>query len=336
MENKYLKKYLKYKEKYLQLQNQIGGTQRSNVLKEIIEEANLRYGGMENIPPSYLGGNMLLNRLNELSLLRKVPMSVYTILGHGCDLNKDEDIVPENCYYVHKAQCGLETYSIGWNPDGIRGWDNFFCLFSDHDERLYNPIAYADQLKNLNMNFTINKPGDNYVNNRFTPFYLSDQKSGLYKISDIKSEIDEEGFCLPEFVNGESTVIPIYPENIRDGEKLSGFKMCGILISWYKNSLLPTQEDINTLIEHFGLVDRFDKILNDSTKRFFWETKIECIKIFESLIIKHFKFDIKTLFNFYPGTYYSMSCRVPCLGIDTQDSFYPLRRQKSLENSDTF
>jgi hypothetical protein len=327
MEKKYFFKYLKYKQKYLQLQNQIGGTPRSNILKEIIEVANKRYEGMENIPASYLGGNMLLNRLYDLGLLIKAPESVYTILAHGCDLNTDENIVPENCHYVHKAECGLLTGSVGMNEEGKEGWDNFFCLFSDRDERLKNPIANRDALADEKLIFTINKPGDNYVNNRFTPFVSLSQKSGLYKIGDIKSKIDEDGFCYPE--SGESSIIEIKQENIIEGTKLSSIKFCELLISWYKDSLLPTQEDINTLIEHFSLVEIFDKILNGSTNPF-WEKKIKCGEIFEDLIVKHFKFDIKTLFEFYPGTYYSISCRVPCSGIDEQDSFYPLRRRKSL------
>jgi len=313
----------------LHLQNQIGGT-RSNILEETIREAIETYGSIENIPPSYLGGNELLNKLAKLGLLKDTSTSVYTIVGHGCDLNYSTDIVPENCYYVHKTKCGIKSDTIGMNESGKIESNLFYCLFSEGNEILYDPITNIDTFKKLNMDFTINKPGDNYVNNRFTPFVDNGSIWGLYKIGDIHSIIDNDGYCFPGFINDENNVIRINIDTIKDGEKLSASKMCKILVSYYKNSLLPTQEDIITLIKMFGLVEKFDTILNSS--KLFYEKLIDCINIFYDLIIKHFKFDIKTLFNYYPGIYYNLLCRIPCSGIDVNDSFYPLRRQQSLEN----
>lgn len=311
----YQQKYLKYKNKYLTLRNQIGGD-RSSILLETIVETNRLYPD-GNIPKSHLNGNIFLEKLAAINPFNP-DTSIYVMLAHGCDLDRNEEVVPPNCMYVHEVECGLLSQDH---------WMNLRCLFTEQNKILRDPIKYRIDLGLKGIKFTIDSPGQTYVNNRFSPYLISNMGifSGLHRIGQpISNEVFDED-------TKENTCVKY---SIKDDDGLPNDSADTALRFYhelYRHSLFPTKQDVIDVTTHENLIQSFREIYSrpDLTPG---NKKAETANHFDKLIIKYFKVDIKTLFKYFPGIYYSISCRAPCDDKDPDNVFFRTRRITSKRN----
>jgi len=313
----YQQKYLKYKNKYLTLKNQIGGN-RSGILLETLRETNRLYP-TGNIPASHLNGNIFLERLATINLFNP-DTSIYVVLAHGCDLHRSEEIVPPNCMYVHEVECGFES---------LDQLTNLRCLFTNQSRLLKDPIKYRPELKLKDIEFTIDRQHDTYVNNRFSPYLVSNAGifSGLHKIGqpiseEVFNEDDKKIDCNPYSIakqdeNDEKGLPNDSPDTALD-----------FYHELYRHSLFPTKQDVIDVTTHENLIVCFREIYNREglSKS---QKMMATANYFDELIRKYFKVDIKTLFKYFPGIYYSISCRTPCDGKNSENEFFKNRRMKS-------
>lgn len=298
----YKHKYLKYKHKYLELKNQTGGS-RKDILIETINEA-LRLND-NNIPITFLTGSLFLQKLNIIKPFNP-ENSIYTFLGHGCDEESKLEIVPKNCIYIHATKCGNPYYSF-------ENFLEFPCLFSNNDECLKDPIKFKNNLHDANLDLLIDLAGTNYVNNRFNPYMFPKDGtlSGLVKIGTNIGKINDEepnqcDYSIRSIGSGYNFI-----NNEDDANKLISF-----YINQYEYSLFPLKEDVNNMLEHENFIIKLKDIIK---KKFSDDPEINCDKKiqccddeFKKLMNKYFKVDIKSLFKYFPGIYYSISCRTPC------------------------
>lgn len=313
----YQQKYLKYKNKYLTLRNQIGGDRRSILLETIAETDRLYPDG--NIPMSHLNGNIFLEKLAAINPFNP-DTSIYVMLAHGCDLDRSEEVVPPNCSYVHEVECGLE---------GNDQWTNLRCLFTEQSKILKDPIKYRIDLglKKKPQKFTIDSQGQTYVNNRFSPYLFSNSGwfSGLHRIGQpisyvVFDEDTKENSCLPYSIR--------YNENLLNDSPDTALRFYHEL---YRYSLFPTKQDVIDVTTHKNLIVCFQEIY--ARQELTSHQKIMATAYhFEELIRKYFKVDIKTLFKYFPGIYYSISCRTPCDDKDPDNVFFRIRRITSKRN----
>jgi hypothetical protein len=314
----YQQKYLKYKNKYITLRNQIGGD-RSSILLETLRETNRLYPD-GNVPKSHLNGNIFLEKLATINPFNK-DTSIYVMLGHGCDLDRSEEVVPQDCMYVHEVECGLESYDQ---------WYNLRCLFSYRNKILKDPIKNKSKLEEIGIKFTFDRQYDTYVNNRFSPYLISNYGffSGLHQIGQPISRevINEDGGeinCIIYSIKDE--------KNEKDEDKFRNDSPDEALCFYhelYRHSLFPTKQDVIEVTKYEKLIECFKEIYErEGLTRI--EKIIATADHFEKLMIKYFRVDIKTLFKYFPGIYYSISCRSPCEDKDPEDTFFKERRMKS-------
>lgn len=302
----YRSKYLKYKNKYLCLK---GGMKsiRYEILKNIIDETYYTYGN--SVPTNLLNGSLFLESLGLIKIYNP-ETSIYTIVGHGCDEKDKLFTVPENCLYIHSTECGYLANT------GI--WDNFMCLFSENNKALKNPLdkINKDFLESKEIKYTFDKNGDTAVSNRFNLYYFPIYGicSGLYQIGSkiaYYNYPDEPDYCIKYSV--DNSFISRY--NINDdniNEFINDFTE--FLINQYENSLFPTKEDIINSIEITNLKQKFKKEYLENKDKVDIKsiTTSNYIKIFKEMIDLCFKTDIQTIFKFFPGIFYSISCRAQC------------------------
>jgi len=310
----YQQKYLKYKNKYLTLRNQIGGNRSSILLETLIETNRLYPDG--NVPKDHLNGNIFLEKLAAINPFNP-DTSIYVMLAHGCDLDRSEEIVPPDCMYVHEVECGLEAYGQ---------WYNLRCLFTNKNRILKDPIKYRRELEGKGIKFTIDRQYGTYVNNRFSPYVISNAGffSGLHKIG---QPISKEEFNKDE---GKINCITysIRDENLPNNSADTALRFYHEL---YRHSLFPTIQDVIDVTTHENLIVCFQEIYanQELTGR---QKMMATVDHFEGLIRKYFKVDIKTLFKYFPGIYYSISCRSPCEDKDPENEFFKERRMKSMRD----
>jgi hypothetical protein len=311
----YQQKYLKYKNKYLTLRNQIGGD-RSSILLETIAETNRLYPD-GNVPKSHLNGNIFLEKLAAISPFNP-DRSIYVMLCHGCDLDRNEAVVPPNCSYVHEVECGLEGYDQ---------WTNLRCLFTEQSKILKDPIKYRRELEEKGIKFTIDRQGETYVNNRFSPYLVSNLGffSGLHRIgqpisNEIKNEETKEKICVNYSIRDDEG----FPNDSADAALRYYHEL-------YRHSLFPTKQDVIDVTTHENLIECFREIYSQLELKPY-QKMTSTADHFDKLMIKYFKVDIKTLFKYFPGIYYSISCRVPCNDEDPNNVFFRTRRITSRRN----
>ena len=177
----YQKKYLKYKNKYLNLKKQTAGKINNESLSgEIYLES------IEAVPSS---------------------PSIYCMSGHSCDSLELRD-VPPNCIYITFGLCGSAT-AVDNNHY------KFIDMFKNNHIYLQNPIKYLPKLHeifNYNIHIHYSEAKDpemrKYVNSKYTPLLnfkikhenIEIHKSGLYsigsnllgKITNIKDTITKD------------------------------------------------------------------------------------------------------------------------------------------------
>lgn len=299
----YKQKYLKYKQKYLELKNQTGGKSRKDILIETINEALRLNGG--NIPITFLTGSLFLQKLNIIKPFNQ-ETSIYTFLGHGCDEENKLEIVPKNCMYIHAAKCGRPHYFFD-------NFKNFPCLFSKNDECLKDPIKYIHNLNDADFDLLIDNAGTNYINNRFNTYMFPERGtlSGLVKI----------GSNIGEISDWDPNECDFYPRSIGSAFDFiddldAAHKVYEYFINQYDVSLFPLKKDVRNMLEHEDFLTKLNDIISKKFSddlEYNFELKIRCCaEEFQKLMNKYFKVDIKSLFKYFPGIYYSISCRIPC------------------------
>ena len=298
----YKQKYLKYKLKYLKLKYQTGGSRKDILIETINEALRLNDG---NIPITFLTGSLFLKNLNIVTPFNK-ETSIYTFLGHGCDEEGKLEIVPKNCIYIHSAKCGMPNIIY-------ENFLNFYCLFSNNDECLRDPLKYINNLKTANFDLLIDRTGTDYINNRFNAFMFPGMGSisGLVKIG---SNIGQNSEWDPNECDFHTRSIGNAFDFINDFDAAD--KFLEFFINQYEVSLFPLKEDVSNMLEYENFIEKLRYLISlkyDDDDNDNADKKIKCcVTEFEILMNKYFKVDIKSLFTYFPGIYYSISCRIPC------------------------
>jgi hypothetical protein len=200
-------------------------------------------------------------------------------------------------------------------------------LFTNKNRILKDPIKYRRELEGKGIKFTIDRQYGTYVNNRFSPYLSSNAGlfSGLYRIGQpisnvVFDEDTKENSCVKYSIKDDDGL----PNDSADTALRFYHEL-------YRHSLFPTKQDVIDVTTHENLIQSFKEIYARPELKPH-QKKTITVEHFDKLMIKYFKVDIKTLFKYFPGVYYSISCRVPCDDKDPDNVFFRTRRITSRRN----
>jgi hypothetical protein len=267
-------------------------------------------------PPA---GSALLRERNIITQFNP-DTSVYFMRGHGCDWDDgdDEHIVPPNCSYITAAVCG----NAYWMDDNSR---KFQYNFTQAKESLKHPSDGIDKYGN---HIHVKPAAKTYFNTIFTPYIEGNLACGLYRIgSDLAKKDMEDGEEEFRLVN-DTHLFGLVSSIESDVDDIKQRKIRTYFLNLYTHSLFPTRADVERVLGSFPAI---------STKAVLFEKTMEYESAFRSIIKEHFRVDLTTLFQYFPGIVYNFSCRSPCgsdRNLQEKDPMYPkhvLRRTYSEE-----
>ena len=290
--NKYLKyKYLKYKNKYLNLKDQLGGYDNCN--KCTLENLDDHCYNVKRNPP-------VLKKHYEFewTKCREVfKPKVYLPLFHSCQ-SGIEKIIPPDCILINTSVCGLNAFYYSELADKITE------LFESKDERLRDPINNRKFIsEEIGYPITIHTSGDKYLDFKLD-YHLLAKSSKEYKFKQYCSGLFslDNGLC-----------------NVNISPKHSNVQKSQIK-QLYRNSIFPTESDIANIF-HKNTTDEmtisnFNKLLKQD------DFNLKILKPREV-------FKLSNLIEKFPGIYYFTNCRGPCKGMD--ETKIPVQRQRSID-----
>jgi hypothetical protein len=269
-----------------------------------------------------------LKYLNEIrdTVRDQDPNSVYMAFGHGCDLEGEEQDVPEHCEYYTMVACGMasdNTYK--------KIQEDFFNNTLD----LNNPVKYnfKGESRNDAKYSSIFTTGieslyrrtstDTYVNNKINPLLDIGRYSGLRKMGDI---ISDNMFMTPRyppnFINSKD------PNN-RNSEIVRPITLEMYYLQHFVGSVFPTTYQVCKLLH-----ENFPKSILNSFKYPLLDAKYH--NKFKQLISNNFSIDYASIMNVFNGIHINPACRLICKGPNTveeilvpEESFVGIRRNKS-------
>jgi hypothetical protein len=258
--------------------------------------------------PAPLLGKTILYQRNIIKEYN-ADTSIYYVGGHGGEFHPIQELpVPENCTYVTTALCGdySSTFTFG---------DHILCAFSRQDEGIKKPIENYNKLKSQ-----FNSKGNNlmvtqihvksrnavekmttYTNQRYLLFISPEQKNGIIPFGKEIATLDASGNC------GMISPTPVSfidylesPEyNVLTAEQKKD-SIREYYLNSYSDSIFPTLEDISTKLGEFPEISDADKP---------YQIKIKLDAAFKDIIRDNFRVDQQTLFKYFPGIFYNLSCR---------------------------
>jgi len=269
---------------------------------------------------SKLPGAIFLAKKNKIEPYNP-DTSIYILLGHSSDQNRnnsnsesDLDIInmPTNCTYATNTQCGDNS------QNGLMA----SCLFSEANPLLKDPLTNFNELKKydiLKSNTTtvplvlgvhsLLAASDymkKYVNTVYTFGLGSEMKTGLFRIGTniatkvIDPETNKE-ICI-------STTIPDAKDYLRsdkfkqDTDNVKQKAIRELYLNLFQDSIYPTIDDIKSI-----LPPNFPTLQAPTAP---WYTHMNSYHgEFIKIINNNFKVDQSTLFKYFPGIFYNMSCR---------------------------
>ena len=281
----YEQKYIKYKNKYLNLKYQKSGADLSpfpNVDACLFNEDG---SPIEN---SICPGRTIL--LTRQTIPFNSDTSIYIMMGHNCELMQ-EKIVPSNCTYITKSVCGIDTTFDNESLRLLEDFSNNSPILIQADERVlrtnYNTGHY---------NMRTHNTGERYQNDKNWAIYDAGIPCGLYRIGG------------KQIVNRDDGELEISRPEIK-GTLLEYFS------SHYDNSLFPTKEDVEFVLnEIFSEEEKSKNVISLSDlyiNKFFVK--------FQLAIKNKFSIDFSTLMEKFPGIHYNISCRSLCKGAQTSE-----------------
>ena len=250
-------------------------------------------------------------------------MNIYTILGHGCDLENEVRIVPVNCEYYTSTACGLTTKNnpklnedffnntldlnrlerYNFSRDEVRHLDGLLSDFHD--------IKYRNV-----MGLYKHSQGESYVNNKNVCFLRMGEYAGLRKMGDMiinnqkdKNFIDTNDWNIKQ---QPYTLEMYYLQHYAGSLFPTTLQVCKLLHQNFKQNILNNY--------NYSLITGHDK--------------------FKRLIVNNFSIDYASIMDYLPGKFINSSCRILCNGnratrfsrIISDNKFVKLRRSQS--NSD--
>lgn len=277
----YFLKYQKYKKKYLKQKDlQIGASSQKCVYNE-------KHDIMENVCPG-------LKYFNEIKDdIEKNPDAIYIIFGHGCDLDCELLIVPENCRYITRVACGIASFS---SRDDINIGNDF--LNNTLDIRRLNKYEWVINSNEHDVvyfeEYKTHVSGQNYVNNKNSCFLDKDYGHG--GLSGLR-RLGDPIISIPKLKN-----FNFRPEADR-------FTLREYLLMCYKGSLFPTTQQINKLLDETSIPNSHEKLA-------IYDWNGRSLKEWEELITANFSIDYASIMGFLPGTFINKACRPICKGKD--------------------
>lgn len=279
------------------------------------------------LPKGYPRGSELLE-MSGLVTEFKPATSIYTMRAHGCDWNCAYT-VPTNCMYVKNISCGTSFDDIG----DVK----FVKEFATPSELLQNPLAHERELSSLLLSeafgwsgakkqLSINHPSAftpamrMYQNTIFTPFVKEWQHCGLQRLGATLYTVDPED---PESFNYRAPgVIDLFTSGLTKDALIQHY------LKKFELSLFPTKEQVSALIRKESEGGTFPRMFSTWTSMTAGDAAEACDNEFE-VLMDEFRVDLKTLFAYFPGIYYSISCRAPCGEDGAEPIWVGMRRQQS-------
>ena len=262
-----------------------------------------------------------LKYLNEIrdTLVNQDSNSVYIMFGHGCDLELEELIVPNDCQYYTTVACGKSAshnekiYKDFFNNTMDLSKPEKYDTFGDEalDEFDETVIATGEQKLYKRV------AGDSYVNNKNWTFLEIGGFCGLRKMGDVITNIIFGKGFGPYFINKE-----MLPYIVIDRP----YTLEMYYLQHYAGSIFPTTYQVCKLL-HENYTEKelntFKYSLNHGHTKF------------KDLIINNFSIDYESIMDVFKGIHINHACRPICRGANTVDEIIPrsdfvaLRRTKS-------
>jgi hypothetical protein len=283
----------------------------------------------DKIDKIYQGECPGVKHFNEIKdKLIKDPNAVYTIFGHGCDLNNEViKIDKPNCKYYTTTTCG----SIHNNNRLLTKpfFDNTLNFDYGLDKYFYNhgdlSLENQDDIS-VHGVFGLyeHKYQDTYVNSRNQCFLSMGEYAGLRKMGDMKinNQINKEFIPPSDFkIKIQPYTLEMYYLQHFSGSIFPNtYQVCKLLHQNY------TEDELNTFTySKMNLHNLHDK--------------------FMQLIKDNFSIDFASIMDYLPGNFINMTCRPICKGPATaeviipnpeEDEFIIKRRKDSLSDYPIF
>jgi len=282
----YKQKYLKYKNKYLNLKGGCSGSgcvAFPNVNACLFTEEGLPIIG--SICP---GRSILLERP---TILFNINTSIYLILGHGCDLMQ-ENIVPPNCTYITRSICGVSSGTDQKLMGLLRNFSINSSIINTPEQEILSKNHNDEETM---QHMKIHSVGEKYINSKNWGVFEMQMPCGLYRIGKNLVNFDDDGDLA-----------------------LNGPQQIGTLLEYlsnhYEESLFPTKEDVKEVLNTIFNKEELDIIVDDKTTKFLQRY----FDIFKDAIKDKFSIDFSTLMEKFPGIHYNITCRPVCKGKYTE------------------
>ena len=228
--------------------------------------------------------------------------SVYTILGHGCDLRDEIYQIKPNRRYITSVACGLEKQEsadksiINDFLYGILEWPITEKKLKKYSRFITGKVSLRSGQKDIwvtnNQTFHIHESGKQYVNNKNWCIITTGFPAGLRRLGDHVGRIHD----IDDF--NEDGPQPI---TLRE-----------YYLSHFEGSLFPRKDQVNDVLNDpnnvFNFIYQVDFDNKNYTKALVKELKDDFIE----LITTRFSIDYGTVMDNLTGTFINTSCRNIC------------------------
>ena len=238
------------------------------------------------------------------------PNAVYTIFGHGCDLEDELLILPENTNYITATACGLTTGSNGPTRDLGKDFLNNTLIKPITNETL-NKYEMVQRLihddVSINKEYIIHTHSHNnkFTNNKNWCFLWFNKPAGLRKLGHITQSIPELREELPQI-----------------------YTMRSYFLMHFEGSLFPTCDQVNKMLNTYFTqpeLNNYNYYFNMFTSELDAEAdddnihSLDYSSRFIDMIKNNFSIDFATLIYNLKGTFINNACRPICNGPDTKE-----------------